>query len=91
LNCRDDVHEPPNIVICVEDKKKLEEHLLVNPNDSDHHSVIISVFGESGVGKTTLVRDMYKNMAKKNEFQVQAMESFPPHLTATNILQQIAQ
>jgi guanylate kinase len=73
LNCTDDVHEPPNIVIYVEEKIKLEEHLLVNPNDSEHHSVIISVFGESGVGTTTLMRDMYKKMAKKNEFQVQVM------------------
>jgi ABC-type dipeptide/oligopeptide/nickel transport system ATPase subunit len=77
-------------VIYVEEKKKLE-HLHVNPNDSEHHSIIISVFGQSGVGKTTLVRDMYKKMAKRNEFQVQAMESFAPHLTATSILQQIAQ
>jgi len=52
---------------------------------------MITVSGESGIGKTTLVRDIYKKMEKKKVFEEQAMESFAPYLTAPNILQQITQ
>ncbi|KAL6643446.1 hypothetical protein ACP70R_018212 [Stipagrostis hirtigluma subsp. patula] len=83
-----------NEVVYVEAQKKLEEALVTQPEQigsTEQHAVVISVYGESGVGKTTLVRNIYNKMAKNNGFDVQAMESFAPYLTATNILQQIVQ
>ncbi|KAJ1265647.1 hypothetical protein BS78_08G092500 [Paspalum vaginatum] len=57
----------------------------------DRQPVVISVSGNSGVGKTTLVRSVYKEMEKNNHFDIQAIQSFGPYLTATNILHQIVQ
>ena len=94
LNLRDDVHDS-DAVIYVEEHNKLEDALVNNPTEhqegKEHYPVMITVSGESGIGKTTLVRDIYKKMEKKKVFEVQAMESFAPYLTAPNILQQITQ
>jgi predicted ATPase len=90
LNLRDDVHDS-DAVIYVEEHKQLEDALVNNLTEhqvgKEHYPVMITVSGESGIGKTTLVRDLYKKMEKKKVFQVQAMESFAPYLTAPNILQ----
>ncbi|CAD6268757.1 unnamed protein product [Miscanthus lutarioriparius] len=90
----DDVHDS-DAVINVEEHKQLEYALVNNLTEhqvgKEHYPVMITVSGESGIGKTTLVRDIYKKMEKKKVFQVQAMESFAPYLTAPNILQQITQ
>nr|XP_034584831.1 putative disease resistance RPP13-like protein 2 isoform X2 [Setaria viridis] len=89
----DDIHDS-SVVIYVEEHKLLEEALstLAEQEESNqYHPIVTTVFGESGIGKTTLVRDLYKRIHKKKEFEVQAMESFAPYLTATNILQQIIQ
>ncbi|XP_062203562.1 putative disease resistance RPP13-like protein 2 [Phragmites australis] len=89
----DDLHES-NMVIYGEEHTKLKEvfvTLTEQEKSEEHHPVVISVYGESGAGKTTLVRDIYKEMAMKKEYNVHAMESFAPYLTATNILQQIVQ
>ncbi|OEL30424.1 putative disease resistance RPP13-like protein 2 [Dichanthelium oligosanthes] len=89
----DDVHDS-DVVIYVEEQKALEDALVTlseQEESKEHYPVVITVSGESGIGKTTLVRDIYNNMEKKKEFEVQAMESFAPYLTATNILQQIVQ
>jgi hypothetical protein len=91
---RDDVHES-EAVIYVEEHKQLEDALVNNLTEhqdgKEHYPVMITVSGESGIGKTTLVRDIYKKMEKKKVFEVQAMECIAPYLTAPNILQQITQ
>jgi translation initiation factor RLI1 len=91
---RDDVHES-EAVIYVEEHKQLEDALVNNLTEhqdgKEHYPVMITVSGESGIGKTTLVRDIYKKMEKKTVFEVQAMECIAPYLTAPNILQQITQ
>ncbi|CAL4893050.1 unnamed protein product [Urochloa decumbens] len=89
----DDVHDS-DVVIYVEERKKVEDNIVIlteQEDNKEHYPVVITVFGESGIGKTTLVRDIYQKMEKKKQFEVQAMESFAPYLTATNILQQIVQ
>jgi Leucine-rich repeat (LRR) protein len=96
LNLRDDVHDA-DAVIYMEEHDKLEDALVNNnlaehqDGKDDHYPVMITVSGESGIGKTTLVRDIYKKMENQKVFEVQAMESFAPYLTAPNILQQITQ
>uniref|UniRef100_A0A0D3GRB8 AAA+ ATPase domain-containing protein n=1 Tax=Oryza barthii TaxID=65489 RepID=A0A0D3GRB8_9ORYZ len=87
------LHES-DVPIHVEERKKLEKVLLTTPEDlhgKEHNPVIISVFGKSGVGKTTLVRKIFKEIGKQKQFDIQAMECFAPYLSATNILQQIVQ
>ncbi|XP_040255777.1 putative disease resistance RPP13-like protein 2 [Aegilops tauschii subsp. strangulata] len=84
---------PPHIPIHDDNRKKLENAILPPTEEEDeyhHHPVLISVVGKSGVGKTTLVRDVYDKIDKKI-FIVHAMESFAPYLTATNIQRQIVQ
>ncbi|EEC82102.1 hypothetical protein OsI_26117 [Oryza sativa Indica Group] len=90
---REYLHES-DVPIHVEERKKLEKVLLTTPEDlhgKEHNPVIISVFGKSGVGKTTLVRKIFKEIGKQKQFDIQAMECFAPYLSATNILQQIVQ
>lgn len=81
--------------IHVEEREVLQKVLDTKPEDlqgkDQHYPVIISVFGKSGVGKTTLVRKIFKEMEKQKHFDIQAMECFAPYLTATNIIQQIVQ
>ncbi|KAL6854372.1 hypothetical protein ACP4OV_019275 [Aristida adscensionis] len=89
----DELHDP-NAVIYVEAHQNLEEALVTQIEQEDsteHHPMVISLHGESGIGKMTLVRDIYNKMFKMNGFDVQAMDSFAPYLSATNILQQLVQ
>ncbi|KAF7018520.1 hypothetical protein CFC21_031801 [Triticum aestivum] len=87
---------PPHVPIHEDCQKKLEK-VLLTPTEheklqsEDHHPVVISVFGKSGIGKTTLVREVYDKIAKKKIFPVHAMVSFVPYMTATNIVLQIIQ
>ncbi|XP_044970671.1 disease resistance protein PIK6-NP-like [Hordeum vulgare subsp. vulgare] len=84
---------PPHMPIHHDKRKKLENvllHPIEEENEYHHHPVVISVVGKSGVGKTTLVRDVYDKIDKKR-FTVHAMESFAPYLTAINIQWQIVQ
>ncbi|VAH37030.1 unnamed protein product [Triticum turgidum subsp. durum] len=87
---------PPHVPIHEGYQKQLE-NVLLTPIDHEklqsqhHHPVVISVFGKSGVGKTTLVREVYDKIAKKKIFPVHAMESFAPYMTASNIMWQIVQ
>ena len=91
FDLRDDVHDS-DVVINVEEQKSLEDAILSEQEESkEHYPVVITMFGESGIGKTTLMRHIYNKMEKKKQFEAQAMESFAPYLTATNILQQIVQ
>uniref|UniRef100_A0A0E0KEC8 AAA+ ATPase domain-containing protein n=1 Tax=Oryza punctata TaxID=4537 RepID=A0A0E0KEC8_ORYPU len=83
-----------NLTLYEEHQKKLEKALTPTDQElkkNDNRPIVISVSGKSGVGKTTLVRNVYNAMIKKNYFDVYAMESFAPHLTAHNILHQIVQ
>ncbi|CAL5027942.1 unnamed protein product [Urochloa decumbens] len=84
-----------DVVIYVEEQKELEDALVTLSEEEERKEpccpVLITVSGESGIGKTDLVRQIYKKMEKKKEFEVQAMESVAPYSTATNILQQIVQ
>nr|UBY06989.1 NBS-LRR disease resistance protein [Dasypyrum villosum] len=95
MTLRDDLL-PPHVPIHEEDQKKLEDALLTpiehkKIHNGYHHPVVISVVGKSGIGKTTLVREVYDKIAKMKIFPVHAMESFAPYLTATNIMWQIVQ
>ncbi|CAL5017423.1 unnamed protein product [Urochloa decumbens] len=91
---RDEVDDT-DVVIYVEEQKELEDALVTLSEEEERKEpccpVLITVSGESGIGKTDLVRQIYKKMEKKKEFEVQAMESVAPYSTATNILQQIVQ
>uniref|UniRef100_A0A0D9WZ63 AAA+ ATPase domain-containing protein n=1 Tax=Leersia perrieri TaxID=77586 RepID=A0A0D9WZ63_9ORYZ len=90
----DDLHES-NVRIYEKQQEELEKALIEQPGEQHDKEqcrpMIITVYGKSGVGKTTLVRDIYNEMAKKKHFDVQAMECFAPYLSATNIIQQIVQ
>ncbi|XP_006651438.1 putative disease resistance RPP13-like protein 2 [Oryza brachyantha] len=82
------------LTLYAELQNKLEKYLTPTDQErkkNNNRPIVISVSGKSGVGKTTLVRNVYKTMVKKNCFDVHAMESFAPHLTAPNILHQIVQ
>ncbi|XP_062189611.1 putative disease resistance RPP13-like protein 2 [Phragmites australis] len=50
---------------------------------------VISLTGQSGVGKSTLVRDAYERLAIKNHFDMQALATFPPYSSASDILKLI--
>ncbi|CAM0876942.1 unnamed protein product [Alopecurus aequalis] len=84
----------PHVLIRKEERERLMMALLTKDekphNEDQHHPVVISVFGKSGVGKTTLVTEVYDTISKR-EFHVHAMMSFAPYLTATNIMWQILQ
>ncbi|KAL5196517.1 hypothetical protein ABZP36_000029 [Zizania latifolia] len=87
------LHES-NAAIYEKERAELEKALVTQCEESEgkeNHPFLISVFGKSGIGKTTLVRNIYNKMAKKKHFEVQAMECFAPYLTAINIMQQIVQ
>jgi hypothetical protein len=53
--------------------------------------VVISLFGRSCVGKTSLVRDVYERHSTKNHFGSQAWASFPPDFSASNIMNLVIQ
>ncbi|KAF0911820.1 hypothetical protein E2562_012308, partial [Oryza meyeriana var. granulata] len=83
-----------HLTLYQEHQNKLEKALTPTNEELQKNykrPFVISVSGKSGVGKTTLVRNVYKAMVKKNCFDVHAMESFAPYLTAPNILHQIVQ
>lgn len=50
---------------------------------------VVSVFGRSGVGKTSLVRDVYERHSTKNHFGSQAWARFPLNTSASNIMRLI--
>ncbi|KAB8092003.1 hypothetical protein EE612_017726 [Oryza sativa] len=83
-----------NLTLYEEHQEELEKALTPTDQElqkNDNRPIVVSVSGKSGVGKTTLVRNVYNIMKKKNCFDVHAMVSFAPHLTAHNILHQIVQ
>ncbi|KAG8099910.1 hypothetical protein GUJ93_ZPchr0013g34523 [Zizania palustris] len=88
------LHES-NAEIYEKERAELEKALVTQPEESEgegnQRPLLITVFGKSGIGKTTLVRNIYNKMAKKKHFEVQAMDCFAPYLTAINIMQQIVQ
>ncbi|KAJ1277092.1 hypothetical protein BS78_05G267700 [Paspalum vaginatum] len=65
-----------------EDKEKqLEDALL------DKRNRLVYVTGEGGVGKATLVRELYNRPTIKSKFKSQAWVSFAPYLHSSSILQ----
>jgi len=83
MDYRDNLLQPP--LVSREDKRgQLISALL----DSTHQKVI-SVIGPSGVGKSTLVRDVYETLEIKNHFVEQALATFPPYSSASDILKLI--
>ncbi|KAJ1277147.1 hypothetical protein BS78_05G272300 [Paspalum vaginatum] len=71
-----------------EDKvKQLEEALF----SGKRNRLVICVTGEGGVGKATLVRELYERPTTKSRFEFQAWVSFAPYLRSSSILQIIHQ
>ncbi|CAO2151602.1 unnamed protein product [Urochloa humidicola] len=65
----------------------LEEALF----SDNMNRVIVCVTGEGGVGKSTLVRELYERPTTKSKFKHLAWVSFPPYLSSSSILQLIHQ
>ena len=91
---RDNLLQPP--LVSREDKRKdLTSALLYDTvvdsslPDSTPRQKVISVLGPSGVGKSTLVRDVYETLEIKNHFVEQALATFPPYSSASDILKLI--
>ena len=82
MACRDNLLQPP--LVRREEKRKEFDAALRSGTDCP---VVISVIGQSGVGKSTLVRDVYESLAIKNHFAAKALATFPPYSSASNILQ----
>jgi len=84
--CRDDVQ--PSLIKQEELGKQLEEALFCDSKNR----LVICVTGEGGVGKATLVRELYERpTTKSKQFECQAWVSFPPYLSSSSILQLIHQ
>ncbi|KAJ1277128.1 hypothetical protein BS78_05G270700 [Paspalum vaginatum] len=71
-----------------EDKAKQLEDALFSRK---RNRLVICVTGEGGVGKATLVRDLYDKPTTKSKFEFQAWVSFSPYLCSSSILQIIHQ
>ncbi|KAL5197230.1 hypothetical protein ABZP36_000742 [Zizania latifolia] len=85
------LHES-NAKIYEKERAELEKALVTEHEESkgkENYLFLISVFGKSSIGKTTLMRDIYNEMAKRKRFEVQAMECPAPYLTAIDIMQRI--
>jgi hypothetical protein len=94
MDYRDNLLQPP--LVSREDKRKdLTSALLYDTAvdsslpDSTPRQKVISVLGPSGVGKSTLVRDVYETLEIKNHFVEQALATFPPYSSASDILKLI--
>ncbi|CAD6258305.1 unnamed protein product [Miscanthus lutarioriparius] len=90
----DNLLQPP--LVSREDKRKdLTSALLYDTvvdsslPDSTPRQKVISVLGPSGVGKSSLVRDVYETLEIKNHFVEQALATFPPYSSASDILKLI--
>ncbi|KAL6595504.1 hypothetical protein ACP70R_047844 [Stipagrostis hirtigluma subsp. patula] len=78
----DNLLQPP--LVSREDKHRELDYALLGGGTA--RPQVISVIGQSGVGKSTLVRDVYESLAIKNHFYKQALATFPPYSSATDIL-----
>ncbi|KAK3139631.1 hypothetical protein QOZ80_5AG0386570 [Eleusine coracana subsp. coracana] len=70
-------------------REKKHKELDSTLRDGIARPKVISVMGQSGVGKSTLVRDVYESLAIKNHFDEQALATFPPYSNASDILKLI--
>lgn len=68
--------------------KNLEEAVFC---DIIKKRLVICVTGEGGVGKATLVRELFEKPTTKSKQFEQAWVSFPPYLSSSSILQLILQ
>jgi len=66
-------------------EKKLEDAVFCNSKKR----LVICVTGEGGVGKATLVRELYEKPTTKSKQFEQAWVSFPPYLSSSSILRLI--
>ncbi|OEL30459.1 putative disease resistance RPP13-like protein 2 [Dichanthelium oligosanthes] len=69
------------------DERNELEKMLLDQNTPERH--LICVLGESGVGKTALVKDAYFDVAIRNNFVVCVWARFPPDTGDSIILQLI--
>lgn len=60
----------------------LKNHLL----SSDINRSVISIVGESGIGKSTLAWNVYDSSSIRKEFEVRAWINVPPQINDTDIL-----
>ncbi|CAM0884704.1 unnamed protein product [Alopecurus aequalis] len=58
-------------------------------NDESKSPLVITVAGESGVGKTKLMKAIYEDPLTKEQFRVRVWVSFAPGLSASQILKLI--
>ncbi|CAN6330912.1 unnamed protein product [Urochloa humidicola] len=77
----DNLLQPP--LVSREDKHRELDSALRDGTDRQR---VISVIGQSGVGKSTLVRDVYESLVIKNHFEKHALATFPPYSSASDIL-----
>nr|CAB3490295.1 unnamed protein product [Digitaria exilis] len=83
---RDDVQAPM--------VKRIDEYvevLVAGVQNSEPMERVINVVGKSGVGKATLVREVYESPKTRTLFQERVWASFPRYLSVSNILQLIYQ
>ncbi|CAN6230766.1 unnamed protein product [Urochloa humidicola] len=81
-----DASELCRLVGRADERNELERMLLDQSTPGRH---LICVLGESGVGKTALVKDAYFDVAIRNNFVVCVWARFPPDTGDTIILQLI--
>ncbi|KAL6841661.1 hypothetical protein ACP4OV_028490 [Aristida adscensionis] len=65
-----------------EECQLLEEHLL----SSDPRRSVISIVGESGIGKSTLAWKVYDSITIRQKFEVRAWINVPPQIRDNDIL-----
>ncbi|KAF7005457.1 hypothetical protein CFC21_020580 [Triticum aestivum] len=64
----------------------MQEQIKKALNEESKHPVVITVAGESGVGKTKLMQAIYEGPLTKEHFRVRVWVSFAPGLSASQIL-----
>jgi disease resistance protein RPM1 len=57
----------------------LKDHVL-NKEENAFHRAVISILGESGIGKTTLAKRVYHHPDIMKHFEVHAWVCLPPHI-----------
>jgi hypothetical protein len=87
INARKKYDNRDDVVLPLVGRKELVrdlKHLLYK--SSVNHQHVITVIGESGVGKTKLVRTLYDRRQTLSHFDIYEWVSFGPNLSASDVL-----